>query len=556
MPRIKTAAIFLFISSLFMIHAAQDNQVLRQLALSGNVISDVYEVNSRIITLTDGGMISTFSTDGYRKYERPLSVRPSGSYCVTEKGIILSVSYDSKTISFFNPDGYFVWKHTFDDKIKFIPCSGFDGRIFVETETTLYCLGITGKINWEAELKSAPIQPIRTLNDGSLLCICSASSRSASSGYRFSPYGELLEEITFTGKAVNTIEHENGVIILFEDGTLGCCSIKNTVSVSLWARESPSRTQTASSPSSDFSRAVLFRLNRNEIIVLYPDGELMAVDAGNGETLVSLTLEEEFLQAGIYGGNGTIAVITQQEDIANFHIFSLQGETLWEGNRKTREGTIFFYTSDGYLLQFTTDWLLSVAKPYTPITNKTETVSRIKRPSLYGIYTGNPAELYIQDIIQGLEDILTELSPFADAYTGIDPSLITRDFNQLTSCIPKAASAGYDFSSYIGKILRNASSEMYFKAALSYTRTNGYDPDQYILNAIHTFLNTHHDFTLSDSTYMDICDAVCNVCRFTGASVFEGSGRTILLELMDTRYSNTVRQYVVKTLKSLMDLQI
>ena len=141
-----------------------ENDIFRQLALSGKVISSPFEVNSRIFTITDGGFISTFSTDGYRKYERPLKNRPSSDCTVTKNGIIFSVSSNRKTVSFYNPDGYYVWGYTFEDDISNYPVTGYDGRIFVSTQKSLYCFGVTGNMRWQKSIPAELTEPIRTLN--------------------------------------------------------------------------------------------------------------------------------------------------------------------------------------------------------------------------------------------------------------------------------------------------------------------------------------------------------------------------------------------------------
>ena len=535
------------------VHA--DNDIIRQRALSGNVLSSPFEVNSRIIAITNGGFISTFSTDGYRKYERPLKNRPSTDYTVTKNGIILSVSSNRKTLSLYNPDGYFVWSYTFETTISHSPVAGYDGRVFVSTKDKLYCFGVTGGLRWERSVPAEITEQVRMLNDGTLLCI-STPSGEKSFAYRFTPYGDMIEEITFYGEAVLTAEHENGVLILFSDGTFGCCSVQDNMAVSLWASLSIPNMRINKN---NVDMASILRLGESYAVVLYPNGLIIAFNTEDGSEAYRTSVSSGFNKGSLYCGAGKIMVITEFDKEVVFSLFSMDGESLWDGMRKTKGEIIYFYTSDGYLLQFTDNWLLSVSKPLFYEKNTYSTVSQfVERPRTYGTYKNNEEEQYIQEIRDGFEEIMAELSPVSNPsiYTGIDPSLFEKDIISSLKCIQDAALTGYDFSNEIGELIKNSDNELYVKTALEYSIKNGYDPDAYMLKAIYTFINSPHKFIGSDSLYKLICDAVSSICKFTGAEIFQNYGNRILVKFMSSGYSTSVKEYAMSVMKSLMDLQI
>ena len=531
-----------------------DDDIFRQLALSGNVVASPFEVNSRIVAITDGGFISTFSTDGYRKYERPLKNRPSRDYTVTKNGIILSVSNDRRTVSFYNPDGFFVWSQTFDEKVMNYPVAGYDGRVFVSTETTLYCFGVTGGFRWKRSVPASIDEPIRTLNDGTLLCI-SCPPGKESYAYRFTPYGDLIEEIKFSGEAIITAEHEKGVLILFSDGTFGCCSVQENRAVSLWATL-PIPNMRISKNNTDI--AFILRLDSSSAAVLYPNGLITVINTDDGSERLRSSVSSGFNKGSLFYDGENIMAITEFDSEVSFSLIALKGESVWNGMRRIKGNVNYFYTSDGYLLQFTDNWLLSVSKPLKNNDEKKTLSSFIERPRSYGTYTENEEELFIQEIRDGFKEIMEELSPVVNSslYTGIDPSLFEKDIISSLKCIQDAILTGYDFSKEISAIITNADSELYVKTALNYCIKNGYDPDSYMIKAIYSFINSPLKFICSDTLYKRICDAVSSICRFTGAEIFQNYGNRILVKFMASGYSTSVKDYAMSVMKSLMDLQI
>ena len=534
-----------------------ENDIFRQLALSGKVISTPFEVNSRIVAITDGGFISTFSTDGYRKYERPLKNRPSRDYTVTKNGIIFSVSSNRKTISFFNPDGYYVWGYTFEEDISNYPVMGYDGRIFICTNKSLYCFGITGNMRWQKTIPAEITEPIKTLNDGTLLCISTLPGQD-SIGYRYTPYGDFLEEITFNREAILTVEHEEGVLMLFSDGTFGCCAVKDNKAISLWATIPIQSLQITSETASS---AYILRLSSKLVSVLYPNGLIITFNTADGSEIYRTTVSSGFTRGSLFYGAGKLMAITEFSKETFFYVLNPEnGELIWTGVRNKTGETIYFYTSDGYLLEFTENWVLSVSRPpQGDLENKTiETVQPIERPHFYKNYTRNPDEIYIQNILEGFDELMMSLLPVSNptAYTGIDPSLFEKDLITSLQCIQDASVTGYDFSSQIGNIIINANSELLVNTALDYGLKNGYDPDSCMLRAIYTFINSPHTFTCSNTLYKKMCDVVSSICQFTGAEVFQSYGSRILVKFMSSGYSTSVKEYAVNIMKSLMDLQI
>ena len=551
---------FFFLTLLFIIFAPNlfaENDIFRQLALSGKVISTPFEVNSRIVAITDGGFISTFSTDGYRKYERPLKNRPSRDYTVTKNGIIFSVSSNRKTISFFNPDGYYVWGYTFEEDISNYPVMGYDGRIFVCTNKSLYCFGITGNLRWQNSIPAEITEPIKTLNDGSLLCISTLLGKD-SIGYRYTPYGDFLEEITFNRKAILTAEHEQGVLMLFSDGTFGCCSVKDNKAISLWASIP---LQNLDITSETTSSAYILRLSSKLVSVLYPNGIIITFNTDDGTEIYRTTVSSGFTKGSLFYGAGKLVVIAEFSQETYFYVMNPEnGELIWTGVRKKTGETIYFYTSDGYLLEFTENWVLSVSKPpQGDLENaRMETVQPIERPHFYKSYTKNSDEIYTQNILEGFDELMMSLLPVSNptAYTGIDPSLFEKDLITSLQCIQNASITGYDFSSQIGDIIIYSNSELLVNTALDYGLKNGYDPDSHMLKAIYTFINSPHTFTCSNTLYKKMCDVVSSICQFTGAEVFQNYGSRILVKFMSSGYSTSVKEYAVNVMKSLMTLQI
>ena len=100
-----------------------------------------------------------------------------------------------------------------------------------------------------------------------------------------------------------------------------------------------------------------------------------------------------FKKGSLFYGGGNLMAITEFDTEVTFSLLALNGDAVWSGMRRTKGEIKYFYTSDGYLLQFTDNWLLSVSRPlkYNLETNLSS--GFIERPRAYGSYSENEEDI-------------------------------------------------------------------------------------------------------------------------------------------------------------------
>ena len=77
--------------------------------------------------------------------------------------------------------------------------------------------------------------PLTELEDGSVLCLLNTIVDGCSTAVRVSPFGEILEEITFTSVVAGVKQSKFGTILIFTDGSLGICSSTDNKAVTRWS---------------------------------------------------------------------------------------------------------------------------------------------------------------------------------------------------------------------------------------------------------------------------------------------------------------------------------
>ena len=205
-----------------------------EVVTGGEPITSLHPTSYGFAFINDGRILTAISNDGVKLYERGLKSKSSTLLTVTNKDFFYVISSNYKTLALYNPDGVLLWEKEVDEKLTSKPITGYDGRVFVHSDKTAYCFGINGEEKWSVEIEKGITHNLKILNDGSLLFIGNVEN-GMSKATRVSPYGELLEDITFAGSITYSTSIEEGVLLLFSDGTVGLCAVKNNKAEGSWS---------------------------------------------------------------------------------------------------------------------------------------------------------------------------------------------------------------------------------------------------------------------------------------------------------------------------------
>ena len=205
--------------------------------LSGMTVAQPKKTSYGFLQMLDGRILVACASDGKVLWQQPLNGKP-GSFITVDSinDFCYALVNENKKLQLYNPSGIWLWTATLPEPAIFEPLPGRDGRIFVQGAEHILCYGINGKLKWSTQVSRTGGFPLYELPDGSLLYIQEKKLRGKSTALRISPYGSILEELTFSGVVSSAGQTKQGVILVFSDGAVGCCSVKDGMAYSQWIR--------------------------------------------------------------------------------------------------------------------------------------------------------------------------------------------------------------------------------------------------------------------------------------------------------------------------------
>mgnify|MGYP002510493588 CR=1 FL=1 len=164
--------------------------------ISGKAICQPCETSYGFAVLTDGKMITACSNNGTKLWEKGVPGKPNPYLTVFANDFLLTVS-NEKNLTLINPSGLALWTKKVPFNITNNPYAGRDGRIFVRGKKNICCYGINGILKWQIETPELNKNiPMQELNDGTILCFLTETVQGKSKAIRFTPFGQILENIT------------------------------------------------------------------------------------------------------------------------------------------------------------------------------------------------------------------------------------------------------------------------------------------------------------------------------------------------------------------------
>lgn len=561
--------------------------------ISGKAICPPVKTSYGFVVLTDGKMISACSEAGVKLWERGVPGHPDPFLTVFSKDFLLSVS-DKKNLSLINPSGLTLWTVKVPFVITDNPFVGRDSRIIVKGAKNIACYGVNGICKWILDTENLRNSSFCELNDGTILALLEKTENGKSSGIRFSPFGEILETINFTGLIQSSYSCPDGVLLTFTDGGAGMCSVIDGKTVTKWSIPYKDRAFSNTNPS--FGSSFLTLSNHRALLLISGSGQVKT------RALVFSTYDgrvSDWFNIDCNFGEIKCASVTNDSDSLfvsdkkDAFVHSTNGDILWRG--LLPESSDIFgkwnfisFTKGNYLLICSTSWAMAAFRTTYKLTKKA--VNKNKKPNYNDFYKIDSSFFVLNDMLDKIDDRFTgcesgrkeilckgqygskeieytsailsllkdynsSLVQFTSNTRPNQKSLYQRDQIGMQQVLTQLSLFGTDnFAPYISSLIRLEKDEANFQSLLTSVSSFGYDPDESIIKSIGLKAKT---MSVSKNTELIlICDSVYEICRFMGRPALYNYGMEILSAFLYPQYSSSVRDYARNTLTKIAALKI
>ena len=546
--------------------------------IGGKVISKPETTSYGFVSITDGKTIFSISNNGILLWEKPLYTSKAIIKTISDD-FILTITNSNKKITLLNPSGVGLWSKNTDWEIIDKPFEGRDGRFFLRGKDKVCCYGINGICKWEISTAEQSMLPVQELNDGSFEVFLKEIYEGKTKALRISPFGNIIEEIIFSGIVSKTNASKDGVLLCFTDGSAGLFSVEKNKAVNKWVLKTEDskiakKSENIFVSEKDLNYCFYLTQNTQGGIKAYQvntkDGKIMN-EISVPEINISEITDSALNQNGLFLQNEKTAVL-----------YNSNGKLLWNGKLPDKKNTPYLHsvlTQNMELVLFFNDWSMNSYRTLQKVSKKTNTQNKLNYNENYKIDTSVYDTLFrfsfnnnlvneerIMSLKSGYyaEDeikYVSEAESAMQAYikhlkannTGsrVEKSIFetnTASMELFFSTLPYFGSD--EFSHYIAKLLLLEKNQSLLNMILSGVQKNAYDPNGEILDALEKLASSKSKL---DSSLIDnIFDAVYSVCRFMGRPAYNKSGKKILNKFL----SGNSNKKALDTLKKISELDL
>lgn len=576
--------IFLFVSFFY----AEESEALQpnwQLVVGGAPIAPPIITDFGFAVPLDGRTMAAVSETGQLMWFATLpGYKTSPHYTMGTGDFLIAVSGGNK-LSLINPSGLTLWSSTAPAEILSTPLQGRDGRIYLQCTNQLACFGIGGTLKWTLPVENISTLPLTELEDGSVLCLLNTIVDGCSTAVRVSPFGEILEEITFTSVVAGVKQSKFGTILIFTDGSLGICSSTDNMAVTRWSIPALVSPSVSSVPPQIYldtlhTLCAVVTASSSQSLVTVVD-----LDKGEKKFNVSAAINLNDLQFGTIDLTNIVLCDSQKalglslDDGVEVWNSDLPGKLTWD---------YLLYTPKGYIITLEKkSWLISAYRVTQTIGSQQYRAYKSEKTN-YPVYIElatkkanipqNDSEVFMNLIPPDLEKTIYR-SIYEGNYGTSEAqwqALVTREN---TRCLSNSKSvsqnpmASYDitykesiiklmgafesscFNRNLAQILQQETDISLLRTALRASAKIAYDPNLELLSSIELLLGKTSllsNYTITTA----ICNAVYEICRFMGKPALFSRGRYILSYLLNQKLDSKTKDYAVYTLQKLISLEM
>lgn len=551
-----------------------------QTVIGGIAVSPCVETSYGIAVLSDGRLLSACTNSGKVIWQRGIKGRTSPY--ISAFGDFLYVVTDGSKLNLVNPSGLTLWTAVCPFQIADFPVTGWDGRVFVRGKKSVACYGLDGKRKWTRDIAEMGSIPICTLDDGSILCFLKNPKGKMGVATRLSPFGEKLEDVTFSAVVSSAQNCDKGILVSLKNGSLGLVTVKDGSADSKWVQGSGYSSGAFKICWSEASGNAAFFFQSGSkteaLIASCEDGEILnRFQVGNIATsdfkIARATKSGYFI-------SGSYSACEFGEDGTIIYVANLPPSNQWSSMFYTKKNFIILCMKDwsmkGFLMNQSTKTSSNPQKK--PASKKASPISYVKAVE----YDETAASLGLRplsdekmaeisqafekgDYGQKEEEYLSLLKTEALSYIksgSMKPVFQKENSNffeqnavftqNLLYLMSKTGTR--EFPYFFSQLLSSELDLSQFLSIITFGGKCGYDEDGLMLLAIEALVVKR--IQSSDiSALKAVCDATFEICRFMGRPALNKRGKNILSRIMYPQYDKTAREYARKTLEKMITLE-
>lgn len=551
-----------------------------QKVIPGELICEPQQTSYGFALITDSKYLISFSGSGTLLWDKPLKRATNPFFTVLPGDFFAVVTNSGKRLALLNPSGNEIWNTTVENPITKKPFAGRDGRFFVSSDTQISCYGVNGIRKWVLDTPQISDLPFQELSDGSFVIFLQVPYEGRTKGLRISPFGEILEEIIFSGIANSTVSCPQGILISFTNGLSGLFSLSDNKAKNKWVL------QNKGSGQNHFNTFVLSE-NKTDVIFITNDSsgsKINYIDLNEGKIEKSYPIASlGKITSSVYNNQGVFIT-----DSSKAYFYNHQGIEIWSGifpaKSKASSWSYFTYTPDNFLILFDSSWTANAYRTIQDLTNTQIQVPKYTYSKFYNIeasifdnaympsklpqeYTsddflaalnqgdyGAKEEQWISFLLSGCYARQQDFdNPNDNLGIRREPSIFQRDASGYQSLLRELNLFGTDtFVKLTANLISKEKDKNAIMTILSGLINNGYDPDGEIINAIYHL--SRRTSEKDDGIIMQICDAVYSICLFNGRPAFYAKGKEILSLFLYPKYSAKARNHARTVFKKISDL--
>jgi hypothetical protein len=553
-----------------------------QIVTMGDVVAAPIPLSFGSALLTDGRSLAACTSSGSVVWSYTFAELPLFASSDTQD-FVYAVSGNSR-LQKINPSGRLLWKINVQEKILYPPLPGRDGRVFVVTEKSVCCYDTRGRRKWRTELPRRAVSSPLELGDGSILVV-TPSAGDATVGVRVSPFGRMMEEITFAGIVQSAAQTDAGALLAFSSGMYGLCAVSEGKASSVWTASGLSQPLTL--------------VSVNDVsAVVYADGaaaRVRFIDTATGKILASVRNVPVNPRALNYAAvAGSLLVLSDSSAalaldiavaLASGGADSDAGEcVLWHiALPDSFRAKYVWYAGDGMLFLTGANWTTvayrvyqaaggnarardagsSMTKSYAelqraPSSGGAAALLGINRQELNAVSSGLRRGDYGEQELVWFAGV-NSVVPFLTArYTQTGgyradtaaPSPVTdADLSALVLTMGDFGCGA--FTQTIAQGIRLETDPSLLRNMIRAAAEISYDPDGVLLDAL-AFVPKKRGDSSIEASHIAVCDAVRAICAYMGLPALTQRGRAILNAYLSTGYDERVRDYAIQSLKKLL----
>ncbi len=555
-------SIFFLLFTLCTAFAQEEISAQWQSVVGGTVVATPKKTSYGFVMISEGRIMNASTENGTIIWRKNIRGRPSPFFSITEENFVYITTDNAKKLSLYNPDGIFLWEVDLEESATADPLPGRDGRVFVLENDTLSAYGAQGGRKWRIEIGEGAGFPLVEMNDGSLLYVLGENGIPTSAAIRISPYGQIIEKIEFIDTITTIQDYEDGVILGFENGSIGSCAVIDGVTKTI---------SSAFTVESDaYPKSIV--IGDDSFFVLFSDASISEFSMENNSVIWRKDLLSTLDNSSVYLSyiNGSLVVANTEYVCAYYSAESNRGGSIaWEKRIASSSGAYFpFITGSAYLVLSHPNWVvagynlldselisenvMTEGKKVTVSYSTFKENSKHTRQSIEAIYEHLQNDDYGALEVQYQKRINSEITTYNQEYQ----SFITNT-NIAEKSLVYLSTALFESSdyNYIIPLMLNGEIDPYFiQLALQVAATIAYDPREIMLAAIEEYYSLHKSL-LSDAVQMSVCDAVYSICKYMGRPALTKRGKQILSDMIQTSESMHVQKKVGETLFKFIELE-